>query len=285
MADQADADDELFVDDAPQGEEDQDQGLDQDDSAEGEQDPPGDDEEAEVVIGFGDEEPASETDTGLVRQLRTVIEDKNRELRELRSAQPPAKPVEAGPKPTLSDEGIDYDEEKFESALSDWMQRKAKADEAAAQENRGAEQVRQHLDQRLERIAADKAKLKFPDTDLMFETVGKTLSKEQIAPLIMTAKNAAALIYALGKSPERLNRLKAIDNPFELAVAVSELEKELKVTTRRRAPEPEGVTRGTAPLSIGKDKQLERLEKEADRTGDRTKLIAYRKQLNSKGGR
>jgi hypothetical protein len=116
--------------------------------------------------------------------------------------------------------------------------------------------------------------------------VATTLKPDQLAAIIATAKNSAAVIYALGKHPDRLAQLKAISNPLKLAYAVAELEKDLKVTTKKRAVEPDVPVRGSAPLAAGKaSKELERLEKEAERTGDRTAIREYRERQRSQGKR
>jgi hypothetical protein len=57
------------------------------------------------------------------------------------------------------------------------------------------------------------------------------------------------------------------------------LEKDIKVT-KRNAPAADTAVRGsTASAALpASDKELERLEKEADRTNDRSKVIAYRRK-------
>jgi hypothetical protein len=69
----------------------------------------------------------------------------------------------------------------------------------------------------------------------------------------------------------------------KFAFAAARLEGQTKMERRRAGTSPEGRVTGAAPLSGGSDKTLERLEKEAERTGDRTKLIQYRKKLNARG--
>ena len=108
-----------------------------------------------------------------------------------------------------------------------------------------------------------------------------SLSQAQQVVIVKAASNSAMVVHALGKHPAKLAEISKITDPIKLAVAVSKLEGKLSVTKRGGPPEPERIARGGAPVAQGKDKELERLEKEADRTGDRTKLIAYRQKLKA----
>jgi hypothetical protein len=88
---------------------------------------------------------------------------------------------------------------------------------------------------------------------------------------------------ALGKHPGKLAELAAIEDPIKFAAAVAKLEGTLKVQKRTRAPEPETIERGNASVRQGgADQQLEKLEKEAARTGDRSKVIAYKRDQREK---
>ena len=64
------------------------------------------------------------------------------------------------------------------------------------------------------------------------------------------------------------------------AFAVANLEAQLKVTPRKTKPEPERVISGASrSLSATTDSHLARLEAEADKTGDRSKIVSYKRQL------
>jgi hypothetical protein len=51
----------------------------------------------------------------------------------------------------------------------------------------------------------------------------------------------------------------------------------IKVVKKRKAPAPDKPLSGAGRMPGGPDKQLEKLEADAERTGDRTAVIAYRK--------
>jgi hypothetical protein len=57
------------------------------------------------------------------------------------------------------------------------------------------------------------------------------------------------------------------------------LEGTLKVTPRRKAPEPEQIERGRAPIAKATDKELERLEQRAQANGgDVTELLRIQRE-------
>lgn len=288
MAEQADEpqgdelDDEI-LDDEPQGDDegDQDQG---DDGGSAE-----DDEGDDVQIMFGDEAaPASEDESGsgLVRELRAKLREANSKVAryERGELEPPAKPqvIEVGEKPTLA--GCDYDEERFEAERDAWDERKRQAEEAKARSEQEQQARTAELAKDFERFTTGKKALGFRDFDAAENEVVSVLSMHQQSAIVQAADDPAKVIYALGKHPAKLNALAAISNPVKFVAAVAKLEGTLKVTkTNRQRPAPESIVRGSAPLSAGKDKHLEKLEAQASRTGDRSALIAYRAKLKKQG--
>jgi hypothetical protein len=111
----------------------------------------------------------------------------------------------------------------------------------------------------------------------------ETLNVTQQGVVLQGATNPALVVYALGKNPKRAKELAAITDPVRFAFAVAQLEMQLKVTPRTKPPAPErSLPAGTAPVSGGSDTTLERLREEASRTGDMTKVVAYKRQLAAK---
>ncbi len=240
-----------------------------------------DEGEDELEISFGDEAaPASESDTPLIKHLRTQLRERSKELEEARKSVP-AQQIEVGEKPTLA--SCDYDEEAFEQELEEWKSRKAKAEAVHADAGRAEREAREAWERELQGYREKRAALKFADVEEVEDVATAALNQVQQAVIVKVAENPALVLYSLGKYPTRLAEISQITDPLKMAAAVAKLEGALKVTTKRKAPEPEEIARGSAPVSKGSDKTLERLEKEADRTGDRTKLIAYRKQLKTRG--
>lgn len=268
----ADAAEELELDPALQGrDERQNEGA-ETEALEGDED--------EVLIGFEGEGSAPPPDEGqdsnLVRHLREQLRDRDRQLK-ARQAQGTPQKVEVGEKPTLAT--CDYDEERFERELLDWKERTAQA-ERQEQEAAQAEQARQATWQkRLGDVEVQKTALGVKDYDQAAEEVRTTFTEQQQAMIVRAALNPAKMIYALGRSPAKAAELAKITDPVDFIAEIARLEGKTTVTTQRKsAPSPERIARGSAPLSRGVDKEEQRLEAEAQKTGNRTDLIRYRKE-------
>ena len=122
------------------------------------------------------------------------------------------------------------------------------------------------------------------DYDDAEHVVLESLNETKQGIILHGAKNPALVVYALGKNPQKVKELASIDDPVKFAIAIGGLEKELKVTSRKTAspPPPESKVRGSAPISGAVDSTLERLREEAARSGDHSKVFAYKQQLKRK---
>jgi hypothetical protein len=244
-------------------------------------------DDGDVVVMIGDEPPPAEEDTPApewVRELRKNHRELVRENRELKAklSTPTAetKPAELGKKPTLEDH--DYDAEQFEAALTSWHERK-RAAEAAETQRRAQEEAQQQAWQgRIQTYAEAKTTLKVKDFDDAEAVVLDHLSVTQQGIVVKGAENPALVIYALGKNPTRAKQLAAISDPVEFAFAVAKLETKLKITTKKAPPPPERAVSGNGRVATGgADATLERLREEAARTGDMTKVTAYKRKLRA----
>lgn len=250
----------------------------------------GDDEgqgNEDVVVTIGEGSPPPEDETAQapewVRELRKNHRDlvkRNRELEEqLKASSAPAqKATVLGPKPTLKDPDIDYDEEKFSAALDAWHERKRKVDEDEARTKSEAKAAQDAWTAKVTAYGEAKAKLKVQDFDDAEATVQSTLSPTQQGVILQGADRPELVVYALGKNPQKLKELSAITDPVKYAFAVAKLETQLKVTNRKAAPPPEKVIQGTGSKAGAVDSTLERLRAEAEKTGDYTKVTAYKRQ-------
>lgn len=250
-----------------------------------EADPPQDeDADDEVLVSFEGEEgapPSSEgQDTGLVRHLRAELREKERLLK-AREVQSAPKPIEVGEKPTMA--GLDFDEEAFERELDAWKERKAEADKLNAEALRAQTQQLETWNKRVAEVDRQVAALNAKDFPSALDEVRAHFSEVQQVVLMRAPKNSANVTYALGKNPAKAAELAKISDPIELAAELARLEGKLTVTKRNAPPPPEQIVRGSAPMAAGRDKQLERLEAEAERTGDRTKVAQYRHKLKTQG--
>ena len=241
-------------------------------------------ESDEVVVSIGEEAPPAEEEQRApewVRELRKANREKERRIRELEAklqttAQTENKPVALGPKPKL--EEFDYDADRFEQALDAWHERKRQHD-LETERVRQAEQTQQQAWQaKLEGYSKAKAELKVRDYEDAEAIAQEVFNVTQQGVILQGADNPALVIYALGKNPKKAADLAKINDPVKFAFAVAKLEKELKVTNRRAAPAPERVIQGTGRASGAVDSTLERLRAEAEKTGNYTKVLQYKRQ-------
>ena len=240
----------------------------------------------EVVVSIGEEAPPPEEHTPApewVKELRKTnreLQRQNRELQgKLHAAPPETKPVVIGNKPKLEDH--DYDADKYEEALTSWFERKRQADDVNAKQEAEVMNQQKAWQAKLDGYGKAKAELRVKDFDDAEEVAQQVFSITQQGVLLQGADNPALVVYALGKNPVKAKELAEIKDPVKFAFAVAKLEKDLKVTNRRQAPAPERIVTGTGRSAGAVDSTLERLREDAARTGNMTKVIAYKAQKRS----
>ena len=243
----------------------------------------------EVIVTIGDE-PAPEPPEAApewVRELRRVNREREREIKELRdklaakeATPPPA--TDPGKKPTLEDH--DYDTEAYEREITTWYERKRNADAEITRQLQTEQEQQKAWQAKLEGYGRAKAELRVPDYEEAEAVAQSTFSVPQQSIIVAGAENPALLIYAMGRSPAKAKELAAITDPVKFTFAVAKLEAQLKVTPRKAPPAPEKQIRSTGgvPVSGAVDSTLERLRDEAAKTGDMTKVIAYKRQKAAK---
>jgi hypothetical protein len=244
-------------------------------------------ESDEVIVSIGEEAPPPEEHTQApewVRELRKTNRELQRQNRELQgklksTAQTETKPVVLGKKPSLEEH--DYDAEKFEAAMADWFERKRKADDANAKQEAEVMTQQKAWQSKLDGYGKAKAELRVKDYEDAEAVAQEVFNVTQQGIVLQGADNPALVIYALGKNPKKAKELSDIKDPVKFAFAVAKLEKELKVTNRKAAPPPERIVSGTGRVSGAVDSTLERLREDASRTGNMTKVIAYKAQKRS----
>lgn len=242
-------------------------------------------DDGEIVVTLGDQ-PVSEPDPedkgapAWVKQLRKDYREAQRELKELKAAKTVSeqpKIPEVGKEPELDDDDIDYDAGKYKAALSAWMDRKRQAEKAVEAQKAEAEAASKQWQDKLDGYQAHKAKLKLPDYEDAEQTITESMDVTQQGIIISGADNPALVVYALGKNPDKAKELAAIKDPVKFAFAIAKLETQVK-TQPKSKPAPERTVSGNAPKSGSVDSNLDRLRAEAEKTGDYSKVVAYRKQ-------
>ena len=237
----------------------------------------------DVVVSIGEESPPQEEETRApewVRELRKANREKERKIRELEAklnaTATETKPVALGPKPTL--EACDYDSDEYETKLADWYEQKRHADaaEAEAQAQRDAEA--KAWQDKLDAYAKARASLKVRDYEDAEAFALETFNVTQQGIVLQGSDNPALIIYALGKNSTKAKELASITDPVKFAFAVAKLETQLKVTNRKAAAAPERtISTGGGRISGSVDSTLDRLREEALKTGDMSKVMAYKR--------
>ena len=242
-----------------------------------------DEAEPALVVSFGDDEEDEAEATPVIRSMRQKLKDQKARIKELEQATVENKAVEAvqlGEKPTL--ESVDYDSDKFETALLEWnaTKRDLDAKKTAKAEQQEAAQSR-YMD-RLDTYQKAKVSLGAKDFDDAEEVVRESLSTAQQSIIVANAKRPEILIYALGKNPDMLKGLASEQDLASFAFKLGQMESGMKVTGMSRKPTPEKRLKGggTPPMGSG-SKKLEQLRTEAEKTGDYSKVTAYKKQMRS----
>ena len=245
------------------------------------------DDEDEVVISIGEESPPQDEEVRAptwVRELRKSNREKERKIRELEAklntSATETKPVALVSKPTL--ESCDYDSDEYEQKLANWYEHKREYDAAEANAKAQQDAEAKAWQDKLDSYAKAKSSLKVRDYEEAEATAMDTFNVTQQGIVLQGSDNPALLIYAIGKSTKRAKELAAITDPVKFAFAVAKLETQLKVTNRRAATAPERtITTSGGRVSGSIDSQLDRLRAEALKTGDLSKVMAYKRNKKS----
>jgi hypothetical protein len=241
-------------------------------------------ESDEVVVSIGEEAPPLEDQPPehfWAAKMRVENRELRRKARELELklqtiTSTETEPVVLGAKPKLEDH--DYNTDRYEEALANWFERKRQADEANARQEAEVMNQQKAWQAKLDGYGKAKAELRVKDYEDAEAVAQEVFSVTQQGVILQGADNPALVVYALGKNAKKAKELSDIKDPVKFAFAVAKLEKELKVTNRKTAPAPERIVTGTGRSSGAVDSTLERLREEAARTGNMTKVVAYKRQ-------
>lgn len=239
----------------------------------------------EVVITIGDKAPPEDEEQhapAWVREVRKTNRELARENKELKArlSTPTADTaLQLGAEPSMQDEDIDYDEDKYKAKYRNWLETKRQIDAktAKAQEDQAAQA--QAWQAKLDGYAKGKADLRVPDFDDAEGVVQEKLSVTQQGIVLQAAENSAMFVCAVGKSQEHLVKLAAITDPVKFAWEAGKLEGSMKQQTRPKSPPPPArLAQGSAKISGTNDSTLEGLRAAAAKSGDYSKVLAYRNQ-------
>jgi hypothetical protein len=241
-------------------------------------------EDDELVVTIGEDSPPPEETTPApdwVRDLRKQYREEKKRSKELEkkletlTKGDEKKATTLPQKPTL--ELADYDTEQYENMLTDWYEKKRKYETEQQAVQQKEQEAQQEWQGKLDLYEDAKSKLKVRDFEDAEELVTEQFTTIQQGMILAGADNPALVVYALGKNPKKAAELASIQDPVKFAFTLAKMETQLK-TSKRSAPPPERTVTGTGTLSGSVDRTLDRLREEAAKTGDFTKVVAYKRQ-------
>lgn len=238
-------------------------------------------EELKVSIGDEEEEIPEKENSGILKRFRRENRQMSKELKKLRKEKqerdgPKEKDLVLGPKPTF--EGSDYDEEKFASDLEQWKDKKIQIQNKESETRKIQEEQNKAFQEKLETYNNKKKELPVSNFGEAEEVVLESLSDTQQSIVLQRSSNPALLVYALGSAPQKLDRLAKISDYVEFAFELAKIETEVKTTSKKkRMPKPEKMAKTSGKSTGAVDNNLDKLRAEAAKTGDFTKVLAYKK--------
>ena len=185
-----------------------------------------------------------------------------------------------GPRPTLYDDGIDGDDDKLAVANDAYYERKGKIDSS----NRKQTDLKKQDDDRMKEVQTsyvDKKKAfsdLVPDYEEAEQAIEQAFDSTQQGILLTGATNLATMAYTLYKRPSLLKEMSKIKDPVKFAIALGELQTKAKINPRKPSTRPEKTVAGHNKQNSGVTAQMAKLEKEYDKTGDRTKINALKRE-------
>lgn len=244
------------------------------------QDSQDDKAQADDDLGFSFDEPENDSEghdpfagqaaPEWVKQLRKENRELKKQIKQT-PQQPQVAPLRE--KPTITDH--DFDSEAYEADLEQWFNEKAQHDEVI-----NAQKAKDEAIDNRYVASVDKMRKIAPDYDEVEDTVVATLSPEKQALLKLGVEDTAKLVYALGKSPNKLAELEQLD-PVSFVKQLGIME--FQMSQKSRNPnKPQPKQHELTGAAGGGDSKLAKLEAEAAKTGDRTAIREYRKRMKQK---
>lgn len=251
-----------------------------------------DSDEQDDADGQGDEQSEGDADSDLdfsfdedsdpfvgqeapvwVKETRKENRELKRQLRELQQQQGQSQQQALPERPLLED--YDYDDESYYQALETWMQTKAQHDAQVQAETAKYQKYDDSYKQ-----AVDDIKARVPNYDEIEQSIVDALPVQRQAMIKMMTDNPARMVVALNNSPAKLQALAELDD-MQFAKQIVLMEANM-ANTKRNPNKPKPTSHKLEGTAGGGDRQLEKLEAEADKTGDRSKIHAYKRKMRNK---
>lgn len=230
-----------------------------------EQEQPGDEQEGdesegseqdaddEISLFLGDEElgsPSSEEvkqDSDLVKKLRKEIQDRNRELHELRAKQPvqPAPIDEPLTMPTL--ESADWDEEVYQQKLSAYYEQKSAQEKAKQEQEKQQAEFMQLHNQKLTQYRENASKLGVKGFAEAEKAVLEEVPENIQGAILHYADKPEIVVLAAGLNPAIRKQLAETTDPVALGKLIGSIEAKAKLLpkSKQNKPAPSAQVKGS----------------------------------------
>ena len=246
--------------------------------------------EDEIVVTIDEGEKKEPDEPGLIKHLRQVARGQTKKIRQLNARLDKQNaenlPAAPGPKPTYESSG--FKEDVFTEQLQKWHEKNNEyVNQKVVEDKKQKTQDddwNKKLDDYNEKKTALIPRLKgFKEAEALSL---ETLNKNQQGLVVKLAKDPALVMYFLGKNPDQLEKLSGEKDIARFIRDMTQLEAQLKMETKKPTTQPEkkvtGAT-GSVSNSGGEDEQLDKLRAEAEKTGDLSKVVAYKRQKQATG--
>ena len=226
--------------------------------------------------------PAGDKASKAWAELRKKAREAERERDELKAKLTAPQPAPTlPPEPDLADADVQFDKDLFKRKWAKWNEAKAEVD--AHQAKAKTEQAEIDREWALSRDRYEKSrteiKTKVPSYDAIEAQVARQFSQQQQAFLMGATDDTAKVVLALSQHPDKAKELAAIKSLPKFTRALVELEKSMTVkdsTKKPKAPPEKSIaSAGSSPAASN----LEALEKQAEKTGDYSKVFAEKRRL------
>lgn len=210
------------------------------------------DADDEISLFLGDEElgsPSSEEvkqDSDLVKKLRREIQERNRELHELRANRQvqPAVADEPLTMPTL--ESVEWDEEVYQQKLAAYYEQKAAKEKAHAEQEQQKAKLLEVHNQKLAQYRENASKLGVKGFAEAEKVVLEEVPENIQGAILHYADKPEIVVLAAGLNPSVRKQFAEVTDPVELGKLIGRYEKaQLLPKSKQNKPAPSAPVRGT----------------------------------------
>ncbi len=243
------------------GHEEQEESEQQSDEHESEQDDSEEQEgEGEIELFLGDEKLGSPTseeevkDTDLVKKLRKEIQDRNRELHELRAKQSVAPAASATEEPSTMPtlESADWDEEVYQQKLSAYYEQKTAQEKAKTEHEAQQAKLMELHNQKLAQYRENASKLGVKGFDEAEKAVLAEVPEGIQGAILHYADKPEIVVLAAGLNSAIRKQLAEVTDPVALGKLIGSIEAKAKLLPKSKQSKSEPAAKVKGSQGAGK---------------------------------